>query len=160
MIESRFGLTTHNGDHVTERDFLGFYLLVYFGFTNCKVVCPRSLAKLSSALDRVGELSARVKPLYVTVDPARDTPAAMKAYLEVRFPRFTGLTGSEEEIKAAKSAFRVFAERKGLDDDYTVPHTAIAYLMSPTGSYLDHFPDSVDEETVVDRMTRLIQSVS
>ena len=150
-----FSLTDHHGRPVTEADFTGSYLLVYFGFTHCKVVCPRSLGKLSRVLDQLGERAQEVRALYVTVDPARDTPEVMRAYLEERHPRFLGLTGSDEQIAHAKSAFRVFAEWQGDDeapDGYVVPHSAIAYLMSPDGKLLDHFIDALDEEEVVQRM--------
>ena len=152
---ARFSLTDHHGRQVTERNFAGSYLLVYFGFTHCKVVCPRSLGKLSRVLERLGEQAREVTALYVTVDPARDTPEVMRAYLERNHPRFLGLTGSDEQIAAAKSAFRVFAEFTGDDeapDGYVVPHSAIAYLMSPDGKLLDHFIDALDEEEVAGRM--------
>ena len=152
---AHFTLTDHHGRPVTQDDFAGSYLLVYFGFTHCKVVCPRSLGKLSRVLERLGDKAERVTALYVTVDPARDTPAVMRAYLEANHPRFLGLTGSEEQIAEAKRAFRVFAEFKGDDeapDGYVVPHSAIAYLMSPDGRLLDHFIDALDEDEVARRL--------
>lgn len=154
-----FSLTDHHGRPVTQDDFAGAYLLVYFGFTHCKVVCPRSLGKLSRVLNALGEKADLVKALYVTVDPARDTPEVMRAYLEGNHPRFLGLTGPEEAIESAKKAFRVFAEYKGDDeapDGYVVPHSAIAYLMGPDGQHLDHFIDSLDENEVANRMTAAI----
>ncbi len=156
---ANFDLTDHNGRSVTEADFAGSHLLVYFGFTHCKVVCPRSLGKLSRVLDGLGEKAARVTALYVTVDPARDTPEVMRAYLEHQHPRFLGLTGSEEQIARAKKAFRVFAEFTGDDeapDGYVVPHSAIAYLMGPDGDHLDHFIDALEEEEVMQRMSAAI----
>ena len=143
---------------MTQADYAGRYLLVYFGFTHCRIVCPRSLAKLSSVLDRLGSTAEAITALYVTVDPARDTPDVMKKHLE-NFPHFTGLSGSEEEITAAKAAFRVFAERKADPEDpdgYAVPHTAIAYLMGPDGGYRDHFTDVLDEASVASRIIAAI----
>jgi protein SCO1/2 len=154
-----FSLTDHHGRPVTEESFPGSFLLVYFGFTHCKVVCPRSLGKLSRVLDGLGEQARRVTALYVTVDPARDTPDVMRAYLERSHPRFLGLTGSQGEIAHAKKAFRVFAEFKGDDqapDGYIVPHSAIAYLMAPDGQHLDHFIDALDEAEIKRRMTAAI----
>ncbi|WP_375402979.1 SCO family protein [uncultured Sphingomonas sp.] len=155
-----FSLVDHHSRSVTEADFAGSYLLVYFGFTNCKVVCPRSLGKLSRVLDALGEKADRVTALYVTVDPTRDTPAVMRAYLERDHPRFLGLTGAEDRIADAKKAFRVFAEFKGDDeapDGYVVPHSAIAYLMNPDGEHLDHFIDALDDEEVARRMAAAIR---
>lgn len=157
---ARFDLVDHHGHAATQADFAGAYLLVYFGFTHCKVVCPRSLGKLSRVLDAIGDKADRVKALYITVDPARDTPDVMRRYLEERHPRFLGLTGSEEEIARAKSAFRVFAEFKGDEtapDGYVVPHSAIAYLMGPDGEHLDHFIDALGEDEVTRRMSAAIQ---
>ena len=154
-----FSLTDHHGRLVTEADFAGRYLLVYFGFTHCKVVCPRSLGKLSRVLDRLGEKATKVTALYVSVDPSRDTPAVMQAYLELNHPRFLGLTGSEDQIAHAKKVFRVFANFNADDDapdGYVVPHTAIAYFMGPNGRHLDHFIDALDEDEITRRMSAAI----
>jgi len=173
MVEAipttRFSLTDHNGRQVTEADYRGRFLIVYFGFTHCRVVCPRSLTKLSTALAQLGSRADAIVPLYVTVDPQRDTPDVMRRYLEA-YPRFTGLTGSLDAIEAAKAAFRVYAQRKADPHDpdgYAVPHTAIAYFMSPDGRYLDHFSDALDEaelvgriSTAIDRMDRAIQDIA
>ena len=151
---ARFRLTDDHGKPVSEADYSGSFLLVYFGFTHCKVVCPRSLAKLSRVLDRLGDTANHLAPLYVTVDPARDTPEVLRAYLEA-FPRFTGLTGTPDQIDAAKKAFRVFAERRPDADEpdgYVVPHSAISYLMAPGGGYCDHFTDAAEEQAIVDRI--------
>lgn len=152
---ARFGLIDHHGRKVSEADFSGSFLLVYFGFTHCRVVCPRSLAKLSRVLDQLGEAASQLTALYVTVDPVRDTPEVMRAYLEEANPRFTGLTGAQEQIDAAKKAFRIFAERRADAEDpdgYVVPHSAISYLMAPDGSYCDHFTDAVEEEKIAERI--------
>ena len=152
---ANFSLTDHFGQRVDESSYRGQFLLVYFGFTRCRVVCPRSLAKLSAVLNRLGNAAAAIKPLYITVDPARDTPEIMRRYLERDSPRFTGLTGTDDEIEAAKRSFRVFAARKADAEDpdgYAVPHTAIAYLMGREGEYLAHFTDAVDEDAIVERI--------
>lgn len=159
----QFDLVDHHGRPVSAAAYAGRFMLVYFGFTHCRVVCPRALAKLSAVLERAGSRADAVMPLYVTVDPARDTAAVMKAYLETRHSRFTGLTGTAEQIDAAKHAFRVFAARKvsaeadpNEPEGYDVPHTAIAYLMGPDGAYRAHFADSVSEDTVLERLTAIL----
>lgn len=157
-----FSLTDHFGKPVTEKDFAGRFMLVYFGFTHCRVVCPRSLKKLTGALERLGPGASAITPLFVSVDPQRDNIEVMKRYLEANFPRFLGLTGSAAKIEAAKKSFRVFAERRADPNDpdgYAVPHTAIAYLMGPDGSYRDHFADVVDEDAVVRRLAAALSKV-
>lgn len=149
-----FSLVDHGGAPMTGKTYRGRFALVYFGFTHCRVVCPRSLAKLSDVVDRLGDLRRALTPLYISVDPARDTPARLRDYL-VAYPRFTGLTGPEAAVDDAKRAFRVFAKRADDPDDaegYVVPHTAIAYLMGPDGEYVDHFPDAVGADAILVRV--------
>ncbi|MBR0825254.1 SCO family protein [Bradyrhizobium manausense] len=151
-----FTLTDHFGKQATEKDFHGWFQLVYFGFTSCRVVCPRALTKLSGVLETLGDEGARrIKPLYITVDPARDTPQAMKTFLETGYPRFLGLTGPEQAIEEAKTSFRVFAQRKSDPadpDGYQIAHTAIAYFLDPGGNYLDHFPDATEAGRIIERI--------
>ena len=149
-----FTLVDGAGARTTQETYRGKFALVYFGFTHCRVVCPRSLAKLSDVVDRLGDLRLALVPLYISVDPARDTPARMREYLS-DYPLFIGLTGSEAAIEDAKRAFRIFARRADDPEDaqgYSVPHTAIAYLMGPGGEYVDHFPDAVDPDVIVGRI--------
>lgn len=147
MIDGTFALTDHHGNAVTEASYRGRFMLVYFGFTHCRTVCPRSLAGMTAALDELGEAGRRIVPLYITVDPERDTAAVMKAFLEARFPRFIGLTGNAGAVERAKASFRVFSRRGPDPEDekgYAVPHTAFAYLLGPEGGYLTHFADTAD----------------
>jgi len=134
-IRAAFHLTDHNGRDVDAGSFRGSFMLVFFGFTHCRVVCPRALTKLSATLDALGETAVRVAALYITVDPDRDTPQVMRDYLRA-YPSILGLTGSREEIDDAKRNFRVFARRSSPSPDdggYDVPHTAITYLLDPEG---------------------------
>jgi protein SCO1 len=140
-----FSLVDHHANPVTEADFRGRWMLVFFGFTHCRQVCPRALGRISEALELLGEHAAGIQPLYVTVDPARDSPEVMRAFLEGDHPRFTGLTGSAEQAEAARREFRVFARRRADPDDpdgYAVPHTALTYLLDDTGRYRVHFTDT------------------
>jgi len=154
-VDGRFELTDHFGRAVTERSYGERYLLVFFGFTHCAVVCPRELGKLGAALTRLGRLAERIQPLYITVDPARDDPQTMRAYV-ARYPgAFIGLTGTPAQVAAARKAFRVFAEPvpdAQAPGGYVVPHTAIAYLMAPGGRYLTHLPDALDVDAVSERL--------
>ncbi|WP_033294688.1 SCO family protein [Amycolatopsis jejuensis] len=149
-----YSLVDHHGRPATEQTYRGRYQLVFFGFTHCRAVCPRALKRLSSTVDSLGGLADTVTPLYITVDPERDTPEVMKEFLR-DYPAFTGLTGPPEAIDEAKKAFRVFARRKDDPEDpdgYAVPHTAITYLVSPEGKYVAHFPDSLSDEELRTRL--------
>ena len=154
-----FRLIDHHGVEVTDESYRGRYVLLFFGFTHCKVVCPRALGRLTNVLDRLGPLADRLQPLYVTVDPERDTPEVMRAFPERSYPRFTGLTGSCEEVERAKKAFRVFARRAPDPDDpsdYVVPHSAITYVLDPAGRYAMHFIDAVGEAEMIERLRSLL----
>jgi protein SCO1 len=154
-VHASFALTDHHGRDVTDANYCGRFMLIYFGFTHCRVVCPRALARLSEALDALGEFADRIQPLYITVDPVRDTPAVMKAYLQDRYPRFTGLTGTREQTDGAKRTFRVFAERAtDLEDPsgYAMPHSALTYLVGPSGKHVTHFSDTIDRDALVVRL--------
>lgn len=154
-VRPAFDLVDHHGRPVTERTYRGSWLLVQFGFTACRVVCPRALAKLDTALD---EADGPVVPLYISVDPDRDTPDVLRAYLEERHPRFTGLTGTVEQVEDAKAAFLVFARRRPDPDDpdgYAVPHTAITHLVDPEGHPAHHWPDTADATRIAADLRRL-----
>jgi protein SCO1/2 len=154
-VGGAFNLVDHHGRAVGNATYLGRHALIFFGFTHCRVVCPRALGKLCRVLDDLGSLAERVQPLYVTVDPERDTPQVMRAFLEPSYPRFTGLTGSRERIDEAKAAFRVFARRVADPESaggYAVPHTAIAYLLDESGAYVAHFHDALTENEIAERL--------
>jgi len=160
-----FDLIDHHGSRVTDQSYRGKFMLVYFGYTRCPEVCPRTLARLSNVLNRLGNLlgpqASVVQPLYVSVDPERDSAPVMKAYLEKDYPRFTGLTGSRENIDYVKSAYRVFSKLAPDPDDstgYLMPHTAFTYLIGPDGRYVDHFTDSLSEEELIERLWRRLPS--
>lgn len=158
-----FELVDHHGTPVDAEGYRGDWLLVQFGFTSCRVVCPRALTKLTAALDALdGAVASRVRPLYVSVDPDRDTPDVMRAFLTASYPRFTGLTGTAEQVDAAKRAFRVFARRRPDPDDpdgYAVPHTAITYLVGPDGRVAHHWPDTADAATIAAELAGLVSGV-
>ncbi|MBW9051061.1 SCO family protein [Rhizobium mesosinicum] len=154
LVENvEFALTDHNGKEVSELSYCGSWMLFFFGFTNCRSVCPRTLGRLSSALDRLGEGANDVRGLYVTVDPARDTPDVLREFLSERYPHFTGLTGSQQAIEAVKANFGVFARR--VDEsagNYSMPHTSLTYLIDPRGLYRTHWSSVLEDEEIVDKL--------
>lgn len=142
-IGGAFTLLDSEGRSVTEADFSDSYLLVSFGFTSCPDVCPTALQTIGQAMDLLGDDGNPVQPIFITLDPARDTPAVVGAYTQAFHPKLIGLTGSAEQVAAAAGAYRVYYAEVPTpetgDGDYTIDHSAFVYLMSPDGAYLTHF---------------------
>ena len=135
-----FALTDQDGKTVTDGDFLGAPHLVFFGFTHCPDVCPTTLYQAFEVLRAAGDKAKGVRALFVTVDPERDTPEALKAYLASFDPRIVGLTGTPEAIAAVEKAFRVYARKVPMKEgDYTMEHTALVYLMDKKGRFVGGF---------------------
>jgi protein SCO1/2 len=138
-IGGPFSLRDGNGRAVTNTDFRGKYMLVYFGYTFCPDVCPTTLNAVADAMDKLGPAAARVQPLFITVDPARDTPAVVRQYAASFGPSIVGLTGSAEEIAKVAKEYRVYyaEHRTGSGpNDYSVDHSSVLYLMDPNGGFL------------------------
>ena len=141
-IGGPFTLTQGNGQVVTDRDFRGRYLLVYFGYTSCPDICPTTLSAIADAIDILGSRAERLQPLFITVDPSHDTPAIVRAYVRSFSPRIIGLTGTQVEIRAVEQEYRVSSaiHQTGPGaNDYTVDHTAVLFLVAPDGRYLAPF---------------------
>ena len=139
-IGGPFQLTDQTGQTVTEQSMQGRPTLVFFGFTHCPDVCPTTLFEMSEVLKAMGKDGDRVNAYYISVDPERDTQAAMKEYLSSFDPRLRGLTGSSEAIAKVLSEYRVYAKKVPLKDgDYTMDHTALIYLMDRDGKFVAPF---------------------
>jgi protein SCO1 len=139
VIGGPFRLTDQNGRMVTEQDLKGAPFLVFFGFTHCPEVCPTTLFEVSEILRKLGPDADRVRALFITIDPDRDTPAALKDYLSSFDPRMLGLTGDPAEIAAVAKAYRVYYKKVPLEQDYTMDHTTIVYLMDKEGRFVSPF---------------------
>lgn len=159
-IGGAFTLVDHTGKTVTDADFKGDFSLVFFGYTYCPEVCPTALSTMADALDILGDDAAKVRPLFFSVDPERDTPEQLAMYVRHFDPRLIGLTGTPEQVAAAAQAYRVYyrkVEEKGADaDEYLMDHTAIAYLMGPDGAFKVHFSQNVDAETMARRIKEFL----
>lgn len=141
LVGGPFTLTDQNGKRVTEKDFAGKYMLVFFGYTSCPDICPAGLQVMTAAMEKLGPLADDVQPVFITIDPARDTPEVLKEYASNFHPRLAALTGSEADIAAAARAYRVFyGKPKGEEGkaDYLMDHTAIHYVMGRDGKFLTH----------------------
>jgi protein SCO1/2 len=136
-IGGPFELIDHTGRTVTDRDFRGRFMLVFFGFTHCPDICPTELQVVAEVLEKLGPRADRVAPLFVTVDPARDTPQVLADYVALFDPRLVGLTGSEAQIAATARAYRVYyakATPPGAST-YLMDHSSFLYLMAPDGAF-------------------------
>lgn len=149
-VGGAFALTAHDGRRVTDQDLRGRYLLVYFGFTLCPDACPTALTTVAEALDQLGEEANKVQPILITVDPERDTPAVLAAYVAPFHPRLLGLTGSIAEIAAVASAYKVYAAKGEAEADggYLVDHSTGLFLMNPAGRFLTLFSATIDSEAL------------
>jgi protein SCO1/2 len=159
QIGGPFSLLDHTGRQVTEKDFRGRHMLVFFGFTFCPDVCPAGLQVMAEALDRIGAKAERVTPLFITIDPERDTPGRLAQYVQSFHPRLVGLTGTPDEIRAVASVYRVF-HKKVRDEkssaEYTMEHTSIIYLMDPAGEFLTHFTHATPVSTLAAALARVL----
>ena len=144
-----FTLTNQNGETVTQKDFEGQYRLIYFGFTYCPAICPTELQKISSALKQAGDKAEKIQPVFITVDPERDTVEAMKSYVSLFHPRLIGLTGTNEQIEEAKKSYKIYAAKVKDEtmSEYTVDHSSFIYFIDPEDSLLRIFKtdDTADE---------------
>ena len=149
LIGGPFELVDQNNKTVTDADFRGKHMLVYFGFTHCPDFCPAGLQVISEALEQLGPMAARYQTLFVTIDPERDTPEVLKIYLDSFHPSIHGLSGSAEQVAGAIREYRVYARKAYTDEekvDYTMDHSLFLYLMGPDGAYVRHFNHGITPE--------------
>ncbi|WP_339635482.1 SCO family protein [uncultured Sneathiella sp.] len=150
QIGGSFSLVNHKGERVTDEDYRGKLLLIFFGFVNCPDVCPTEMQTISLAMEELGEQASEVTPLFITVDPERDTPQAMSDFVAAFHPSLVGLTGSEEEIADVKKKYRVYGQKQegGDPDYYLVDHTSFTYLMGKDGDLITVFSFGVPSEEI------------
>jgi cytochrome oxidase Cu insertion factor (SCO1/SenC/PrrC family) len=151
-----FALVDHTGKPATEKRFRGKLLLVYFGFTSCPDVCPTDMQAIGQAIERLGKSGEEVQPVFVTLDPERDTAPHLAEYVRSFHPRFIGLTGDARAIQQAARAYKVYYARVPTrGNGYTVDHSGYIYLMDRDGKYLGFFPPGSPPERMVDVMRPL-----
>lgn len=156
-IGGAFSLVDHRGTKVTHRSWSNKYLLVYFGYTYCPDVCPTELQKMVMALDELERpYSERVQPLFITIDPERDTIDVLAEYVVSFHPRLLGLTGDMKEIRNAAKVFRVYyAKPDGQDNvDYLLDHSSFIYLLSPNGSLVEYFSPKTEVSDIAKMIAR------
>jgi protein SCO1 len=159
LVGGPFALTDNNGRRVTEKDFQGRHMLVFFGFTACPDICPASLQLISAVLDNLGPKADRIAPIFISVDPERDTPEKLAEYVKNFNPRFIGLTGTPEEIASVAKAYRVYYKKvpnTEVPGDYSMDHTSIMYLMGPDGEYVTHFTPTTSVDDMTAKLDKLL----
>ncbi|KRE06733.1 hypothetical protein ASE63_23805 [Bosea sp. Root381] len=134
-IGGAFTLVDHSGKTVTDADYRGKPMAVFFGFTHCPEVCPTTLTQMASLTRQIGAEADRLQILLITVDPERDTPEQLALYLQSFDPKVVGLTGSQEQVETALKAYKAYAKKIPTDDGYTMDHSASVYLMKADGSF-------------------------
>lgn len=161
-IGGPFELVDQHGATRTDEDFRGAYMLMYFGFTYCPDTCPTTLLKITHALEDLAALdpakAERVVPIFISVDPERDTPKALRSYAEHFHPRLVALTGTNKELERLGRAYGVFFAKVPTEEpgSYLVDHSSFVYLIGPDGKYIEHFERDVGVDDLVDTLRRQV----
>ena len=162
-IEGKFSLIDHNGRRVTQEDFRGKYTLIFFGYTFCPDVCPTTLQDIGLIMDDLGDLSKMITPLFITVDPERDTVGVMKDYVENFHPSIIGLTGDMKDMAAAAKSFRAYYAKVVPDpeepDDYLMSHSARLFLMGPDSKPVTYFQYGETVDNMVKKIRETLLKV-
>ncbi len=159
LIGGPFTLTNHKGERVTHKDFQGRFMLVYFGYTYCPDICPAELQVIAAALDKLGPKADRITPIFITVDPERDTVPRMAEYVSHFHKQLIGLTGTNEEIRAVAKAYRVYFAKAKKDTsatDYLMDHSSIIYVMNNKGDYVTHLSYGTSAEKIAEKLEKLL----
>jgi protein SCO1/2 len=157
VVGGSFALIDDNGRLATDRQFRGRWMIVYFGYTHCPDACPTALNNIADTLDLLGSERVKVAPIFVTIDPARDTAKVLKEYLSSFSNDIIGLTGSDTAIMAAEQAYHVYAVKHAEPSgDYEMDHSSLVYIMDPQGSFVTNFTDETDPKTIAAKMKDLM----
>lgn len=156
LIGGAFTLTDHTGKVVTEADFRGRYLIIYFGYTFCPEICPTELQDISEALELLGKDADKITPIFISVDPERDTVQQMAEYVPLFHKSLVGLTGTPQQVAAVAKAYRVYYARQGDGTSYEMDHSSIIYFMNPEGQYAAHFAYGVDPERIASKIRAVL----
>lgn len=154
QVGGPFRLTDHTGRAVTEADFAGRFMLIYFGYTYCPDICPTEMQTFAEVMDRLGPQADRVQPILITVDPTRDTPEHLAGFVSLFHPRLVGLTGTEAQIAEVARAYRVYFAKTDVKgpDTYLMDHSAAVYLMGPDGKFVTIFGRGVPADRMADQI--------
>ena len=160
-IGGPFALIDHTGRPRTDADFHGKFLLIYFGFTFCSDVCPTDLQAMAAAIDKLGPAGEAVQPLFITVDPEKDTPEQLQGYVGLFHPRLIGLTGDARQVKRVALAYKVYYAKPepSKQADYGIDHTGFVFLVDAAGNYMGFFPPGTSADRIVEAIRPLLAAV-
>ena len=139
LVGGSFELVDQDRNNITNNSFPNKFKIIYFGFTFCPDVCPMGLTTISEALDSLGTKAQHIQPIFITLDPLRDTAEVLKSYRENFHESIIFLTGTEEQIRSVAKLYKVYFQKTNDNDDYLIDHSAITFIMAPSGGYLKHF---------------------
>jgi protein SCO1 len=160
-IGGPFTLIDNTGKTVTDQTYRGKWLLIYFGYTNCPDACPTALTNIGVALEKLGSEASKLQPLFITVDPKRDTVRVLADYLKSFDPRIVGLTGTQAQIDAVVKAYRVYVGSQATGgSDYSVDHSAYFYLMDQDGRFVNVIAPDIAGDEMGNRLRKLIEGAS
>jgi len=151
-----FTLVSHEGKLLSNADFRGKNMYIFFGYTHCPDVCPLTLNNVSRGLALLGEDANKIQPIFISLDPLRDTPDVLKDYLQHFDKRFIGLTGTTKQVAVAQRSYRIFVQKRDEDPkdptDYLLDHTSISYMMGPKGEFKTFFSNGSTPEQFAAKM--------
>lgn len=151
-FRAAFELTDHRGMVRTEKDFTGRWMLIFFGFTNCPDICPTTLSEVAAIMENLGDEAAKVQPIFITIDPKRDTPAALAEYVPLFDAGIIGLTGSPEQIAETSENFPIFYEQvldASAQNGYTMGHTSHLFLFDPEAGFAEAWSYGTPAEEIL-----------
>jgi protein SCO1/2 len=155
QIGGPFTLVDQDGNRRTDADFRGRFTLIYFGYSFCPDVCPTTLAEMAAALGKLGPKKNDVVPVFISIDPGRDTPIVLKDYLKNFGPDFVGLTGSSNAVAGVAHAYHVYYARHPLPGgNYTMDHSGVIYLMGPDGRFLTYYESESGPDAIADDLRK------
>lgn len=159
LVGGPFSLITSEGKRVTEKDFRGKYMLLAFGYTYCPDICPSELQTIANTLDALGPKADAIVPIFISVDPERDTPEQLGQFVKNFSPRIVGLTGTPEEIAAAAKGYKGTVYRKEPSTSpgaYAITHSTFIYVIDPNGNYVTHFVYGVTAEDMTAKLQKIL----
>ncbi|MCW9045212.1 MAG: SCO family protein [Alphaproteobacteria bacterium] len=160
-IGGPFTLVDHTGKKVTEVNYTGAYKLIFFGYTFCPDVCPTAMQTVSDVLETMGSKGEKLQPLFISIDPDRDTPEILASFLENFHPKIIGLTGSQEQIRNVSKSYRAYfakvqEQNEESDDTYLMDHSSSIYLMGPDGEFIKIFSHGAPAQKLANELQSIL----